>query len=318
MSCAFSSKTRAARVGRIGLPYALAFVVLAGAGSVHAQPTGASSQKSGMPMDRAAQMLDRDPNMKNMSQHQRMGVLEFVGGNLVYVLMHEMGHAQISERALPVLGGRDEDAADVYAITAMLGMGNMMSDRVLEQSAMGWFLMAKRGEKSGAMLTFYDEHGLDKQRAFYIVCLMVGSDPKKFRHLADESKLPESRRESCGPDYRNASFSWRELLKPHRRGPDQPKTKIEVVYGEAKGKLKIFADSARSMRLLETLADWAADEYVWKAPFTIEMKTCGETGANWSPFTRKVMLCYEMAEELAEVYRKYGKRMKAAARKPAR
>jgi len=242
---------------------------------------------------------------------------EFVAGNLVYVLMHELGHAQISERALPVLGGRDEDAADVYAITTMLAMGTTMSDWVLEQSAIGWFLLAKREERTRATLTFYDEHGLDKQRAYQIVCLMVGSDPKKFKQLADESKLPDSRRESCGPDYRNASYSWQELLKPHRRSPDRPKTRIDVVYGEAKGKLKVHADSARAMRLLETLADWAADEYVWKAPLTIEMRACGETGANWSPFTRKIVLCYELAEELAEVYRKYGKGMPIATRKSA-
>jgi hypothetical protein len=147
---------------------------------------------------------------------------------------------------------------------------------------------------------------------------MYGSDPAKFKRLADMSKLPDARRESCGPDYRNASFSWDALLKPYRRAPEQAKTKIDVVYGEAKGKLKVYADAFRSMHLLETLAGAAADEFSWKAPFSLEMKSCGESGAMWSPFTRKVELCYEMAEELAGVYRQYGKGMKPSASKRAR
>lgn len=303
--------------GKCALPGAILFVLISSMGAVCAQ-TAHPPSASRMPMDDAARMLDQDSRLKNMSQHQRMGVLEFVAGNIVFVLQHEMGHAQISERALPVLGARDEDAADTFATLTMLKMQNVMSEQVLADAAMGWFLTARRDEKTGAMLAFYDEHGLDKQRAFQVVCLMYGSDPAKFKKLADMSKLPEGRRESCGPDYRNASFSWDALLKPHRRAPDQAKTKIDVVYGEANGTLKVYADAFRSMRLLETLADAAADEFTWKAPFTLEMKSCGESGAMWSPVTRKIELCYDMASELADVYRKYGKDMKPAARKRTR
>ncbi len=275
------------------MPCALGFALLSGIEPAHAQTRPAPTKQSHahMPMDAAARMLDEDSNMKNMSQNQRMDALGFVAGNIVFVLQHEMGHAQISERALPVLGGRDEDAADVFATLTMLKMQNVMSERVLEQAAMGWFLTAKRDEKTGAMLSFYDEHGLDKQRAYQVVCLMIGSDAKKFKKLADESKLPQERREGCGPDYRNASFSWDALLKPYHREPDQPKTKIDVVYGDAKGKLEVYASAFKSMGLLETLAGAASEEFVWKAPFTLEMKSCGESGANWSPFTRKVVLC---------------------------
>ena len=60
------------------------------------------------------------------------------------------------------------------------------------------------------------------------------------------------------------------------------------------------------------------EEFVWKAPFTLEAKSCGESGANWNPFTRKVTLCYEMAAELADVYKQYGKMPKAVASKKTR
>jgi putative metallopeptidase DUF4344 len=297
--------------------YALLFVLMAGTppakaqGQMHATPPQAEK----MPMGEAIKTMDADPGMKKMPNNQRMSLLEFVAGNLVFVLQHEMGHAQISERKLPVLGARDEDAADVFAILTMLEMGNVMSYRVLEQAAMGWFLTARRQEKQGDMLEFYEAHGLDKQRAYQIVCLMVGYDGEMFKQLADDSKLPKARRESCGADYRFAQRGWEAILKPHRRAPDQEKTQIDIMYGEAKGKLKIFADAAQTARLLENLRDYAADTFLWNAPLKIVMTSCGQSNANWNPFTRQVTLCYEMAQELAELYVKYGKEMKPAKKK---
>jgi hypothetical protein len=305
------------RRSRPWLLYTLPFVVLSAPpaalaqGKMHAVPPKAHM----MPMDKAVKAMDADAGMKKMPMNQRMSIAEFVAGNLVFVLQHEMGHAQISERKLPVLGARDEDAADVFAILTMLEMGDVMSYRVLEQAAMGWFLTAQRGERQGDMLEFYEAHGLDKQRAYQIVCLMVGYDKDMFKQLADDSKLPESRRESCGADYRFAQRGWAEILAPHRRAPDHPKTEIEIMYGEAKGKLKMFADAAQAARLLENLRDYAAQTFVWNAPFKIVMTSCGQANANWNPFTRQVTLCYEMAQELAELYVKYGKAMKPAKKK---
>jgi hypothetical protein len=46
----------------------------------------------------------------------------------------------------------------------------------------------------------YDEHGLDLQRAYQIVCLMVGSDPRAFSDIATRAKLPQERQESCQRD----------------------------------------------------------------------------------------------------------------------
>lgn len=283
-------------------------------GPLHAQSARTPPQAAPMSMDKGAQVMTADPAMKKMTQGQRVSVVEFVVGNMVYVLQHEMGHAQIAERNLPVLGGKDEDAADVFATLSMLQMGDVMSTRVLEDAAMGWFLTAKRDEKWGNMLTFYDAHGLDRQRAYQIVCLMVGSDPVKFKRLADDSKLPPERQNTCVADYKIATASWEQLLSPYRRKPDQPKVEFQIVYGDAKGKLDVYAKAARSMRLLETLADNASDTYSWRAPLKVELRTCGDVGARYDPFSRTIYLCYEMAADLADVYTKFGSGMKPAKR----
>jgi hypothetical protein len=68
---------------------------------------------------------------------------------------------------------------------------------------------------------------------------MVGSDKDKFKDLASETKLPEARQDSCAGDYSNASYSWDLVLRTHLRSPDQPKAKVDVVYGEAWGRLEL-------------------------------------------------------------------------------
>jgi hypothetical protein len=90
---------------------------------------------------------------------------------------------------------------------------------------------------------------------------MVGSDKDKFKDLAGETKLPEDRQDSCAEDYSDALYAWDLLLKPHLRSPDQPKTKIDVVYGEARGGLEPGARAAQSILFLETVAQNLTD---WK------------------------------------------------------
>jgi hypothetical protein len=252
----------------------------------------------------AMHQMATDPRLKNLTPKEQMDLLEFVAGNMLYVAFHEMGHALINEMGLPVLG-REEDAADSYATLAMLKVGNEFSYNVLFQSARGWFLMDRRERKLGNMLAFYDEHGLDQQRAFEIVCLMVGANLDQFKTLADWVKMPEARQESCLGDYSNAQYSWDLVLKPHRRTAEQPKTQISVTYEEGKGNLDVYARSFRSIRFLETLAELAEDQYVWRRPIGLVMKSCGESGASWSLKTLKETICYEMAEEFVNLYRGY-------------
>src|SRR5262249_36101904 len=226
------------------------------------------------------------------------------GGNLLFALVHEVGHTAISEMGLPVLG-REEDAADSFAVMYMLWRGNDFTRGVLIQAAKSWFLADERAQVEGIKAAFYDEHGVDKQRAYQIGCLMVGSDPDKYRDLADSVGMPEDRQGSCVGDYSNAKWSWETLLKPHLRKPDQPKQKIDVVYGPGKGMFDAYAEIGRTIRLLETVAQIHADQYVWRAPFTIEMQTCGVQNAHWDLTARKITICYEIAADFLSLYEDY-------------
>jgi len=253
-----------------------------------------------------ARNLKDHPQLKKLTTEDRESAVAFVFGNMLFVLLHELAHAAIADLQIPVLG-REEDAADEFAILRMLWVGSALTHRVLADATKGWFFSARRDRKAGEPLAFYDEHSLDQQRAYRIVCLMVGHDPNEMVDLANEMKLPDDRRESCKREFAKASSSWAALLIPRRRRPDQPKVKIETIYGEGRGELAPFAQGFRTLQLLETVARFTADDLAWPVPFTLEMQSCGFINARWNDETRKLTLCYELAEDFAELGRDFGK-----------
>jgi hypothetical protein len=249
--------------------------------------------------------LEKNPTFRRLSPKNRQQILEFVGGNMLFVLLHELGHAVVSEMGIPVLG-KDEDAADSFAATRLIKIGTEFADQVVVNAAKGWFMADRRDKKEGSTVPYYDAHALDQQRAYQFVCFLVGSSEEKFKNIASETKLPKERQDSCQGDYSRASNAWDLALKPHLRAPEAPKTKIDVVYGEGKGKLEVIAQAARDLMMLEIIAQHMAGQFAWPTPFTLEEQTCGITNAGWVASAHKLILCYELSADFAELYRSYG------------
>jgi hypothetical protein len=253
-----------------------------------------------------AALIDANPRLAGLTSEEKRKLVEFVSGNLLFVLGHEAGHALISELGIPVIG-REEDGADSFSTLMALKTGDRYADSVLINAATGWFYSERRNRQDHVKTTYYDEHGIDLQRAYNIVCLMVGGNPKKFSALADEVKMPDERQGTCLGDYSNASWSWDKVLKPHLRTPEQPRSEIKVVYGPAEGELIAFADAIKHMKILETVAGMLSDQYAWPKPISLEMQTCGDTGARWDLTAKAVIVCYEIAQEFSFLYRAYRK-----------
>ena len=255
-------------------------------------------------IEAAAEALQSNPRLKGLDQQQRVARVDFVVGNTLVLLLHEIGHVLISQFQLPVLG-REEDAADTYAALTMLRVGTSFTVQSLADAAKGWFFDARRDQEIGDKPLYYDEHNVSAQRAYQIVCLMVGSDPEKFKSLADQAKMPEERQNTCKRDYRKAREAWSAVLAPHLRQPGQPETKISVVYGDGKGNYDRLANLFRSIHFLETVAEHAQDTYLWPYPWTLAMESCGRPGSDYDTDTRTVIMCYEQAFDFAELYRAY-------------
>ena len=205
---------------------------------------------------------------------------------------------------IPVIG-REEDAADALATVVAIKMANSFADRVVVNAARGWFLADQRDRKQGIPNAFYDEHGLDLQRAYHIVCLLVGGSPDKFTALANEVKLPKERQHTCKFDYSNAEWSWGEVLKPFMRKPEDPKMKIEVSYAPTT-EFETLAALGKKLQILESIAEWLSEDFAWKTPISLEMQECGSAGAKWLPPAKKIIVCYELIREFVQLHRSFG------------
>jgi hypothetical protein len=251
-----------------------------------------------------ASSFKSNPSLKRLSQTQLENLVNFIVGNMLFVLNHEIGHVIINDFHIPVLG-QEEDAADDFAIVTSLRFGTAFSRRFLGEAAKGWFLSDLRDRNNKTAVVYFMDHGLDLQRAYRIVCIMVGSDPVQFKEFADITKLPEPRQETCKNDYEKAVSGWDTVLKPFARGPDQRKINIDVTYGDGKGEFDLYAQAFRSVRLLDAVAARLENELAWPMLFAMEMQTCGGFNTGWSESTRKLTLCYELAADFAQLYRSY-------------
>jgi hypothetical protein len=136
-----------------------------------------------------------------------------VAGTTAFVLLHEVGHALIHVLDLPTTGS-EEDAVDQLATLLMLGEGPVGDS--LAFAAAAWFLQSAPQTRIDP-LAFADEHGLDAQRVYSILCWVHGRDPLRYPEIVKEGWLPASRAERCPAEYFRISRSWSRLLAPFHK-----------------------------------------------------------------------------------------------------
>ncbi len=218
---------------------------------------------------------------------------KFVVNNAIFILFHEAGHMLVSEFNLPVLG-REEDAVDALSSVLLLGAEDEELYTTMQDSADGWFLLDEAKEDGPQDEDFMGTHGLDRQRAFAIVCMMTGANAEFFKEFADSLDFPEERRQECVFEYQRARDSWMSLLAANMK--DGAKTKFEVTYEPAGNEdLQGFADLLKSASVLETIATVFGEGYNLKDGIKITGKACGTENAFWHAGNREITYCYEMA-----------------------
>ncbi len=218
---------------------------------------------------------------------------KFVVNNAIFILFHEAGHMLVSEFNLPVLG-REEDAVDALSSVLLLGAEDEELYTTMQDSADGWFLLNEAKEDGPQDEDFMGTHGLDRQRAFAIVCMMTGANAEFFKEFADSLDFPEARRQECLFEYQRARDSWMSLLAANMK--DGAKTKFEVTYEPAGNEdLQGFADLLKSASVLETIATVFGEGYNLRDGIKITGKSCGTENAFWHAGNREITYCYEMA-----------------------
>ena len=131
---------------------------------------------------------------------------------MVFVFYHELGHALIDIYDLPITG-REEDAVDQLATVMLLETWDGEDSELAMTASAEWFdSSAAEREEDPDMA---DEHALDEQRYYNLLCWTYGSDPEYFADQIADWELPEARAERCEEEYQQMSRSWDTLLGPH-------------------------------------------------------------------------------------------------------
>lgn len=230
-----------------------------------------------------------------LTEDEVVAAKSFMLNNSVYVLYHEIGHLFVGEFKLPVLG-KEEDAADNLATLLLLAEDNEASVDALSDAANGWYLSEYSDEAVNyENADFYDNHSLDIQRSFAIVCLMVGSDAEKFAPIADEFELDKDRQAGCADDFAQAVNSWDSLLKRNERS-DKAGKSIKVVYESAGDDFEVVAAELKKNRFLERASRMVTDSYVLPRKVQFTGKRCGEANAYYDPDSGEIIFCYELAD----------------------
>jgi hypothetical protein len=131
-----------------------------------------------------------------------------------FILIHEFGHTFIDVFELPVLG-REEDAADAVATVFLTRDVDNGAEYAFD--AARFFNALSGRQRELAPQDFFDEHSLDKQRAYSIVCWIAGSSEQSYRDVARRGLLSDERQRCCPAEYRQKVSAVEKLLSPHLR-----------------------------------------------------------------------------------------------------
>jgi hypothetical protein len=134
-------------------------------------------------------------------------------GPFVDTVLHEFAHALFDYLDVPVLG-REEDAADQVSAYIYLQLGEAEARRLIMGTVYA-YMREVQGTDPPTMEEFADEHSTSGQRAFNLLCMAYGADPKLFEDVAILGGLPQYRIDICEEEYELISLAYQALIGPH-------------------------------------------------------------------------------------------------------
>ena len=235
------------------------------------------------------------------SDEDRALAMEFAMHDAIFTLYHEAGHLLVGELGLPVLG-KEEDAADALAVIMILKYTDDEIERfnTLIDAADGWYFNAQNTTGEGVDdLSYYDDHSLDIQRAYAMVCMMVGADPEEFGETADIYEMDPERQDACAGVYAQAESAWLTVLDPHFA--TEPGTEIPITYEDA-GDYAIIEENLKDWAVMENLAELLRTTFALPGPVSLRATQCGQANAYYDPSEHEIIYCYELAASMYNLY----------------
>lgn len=241
---------------------------------------------------------------------------DYVLGNTLFTLLHEVGHGLVDVWQLPLLG-RQEDAVDAFSVTFVAEViqdDKALSDEQLAQldryywvAADTWLAYSEIADTSD-MALYAAEHSLDYQRFFSHVCLVIGSDPDFYSDWIEEFKIEEADLdpEACEEQFALKSDDWAYLLEQERDQDwkDTGTKGIQIVIEEPVKKTNArFRKMAESWDWLRYFERRMETKLKLPQPIVVYFASCdGDANAYYDLEEQAVTMCYELMAEYAQFY----------------
>jgi hypothetical protein len=131
-----------------------------------------------------------------------------------FAFLHEIGHALIDTYRLPI-AGNEEDAAD--RCSSFINLTELGEDGVNAVFAAAEAFSIESKNTSPNKRNLADEHLLQEQRFYNSLCMIYGSDTRKYAFIMEEKFLPKERAVRCPQEYERTVDSWSDLLRNWRK-----------------------------------------------------------------------------------------------------
>jgi len=231
--------------------------------------------------------------------------IDFVLGNVEFLLLHELAHFVIGEKHVQIIGP-EENAADYLATIALIRIDPF--DTSHQDQPLHFVLAAADafsaswtiGTGLGAEIPYWDSHALSIQRYYQIACLIYGSDPVMFTQIPSVAALSEGRAENCVAEFERANQSVGWLLESYGRLPDDPAgAAVQVIYEMPRTQLAMnMLREIQSVELFEQTLQRMTDLFTLDQPMSVVMRNCDVSEAAWVPDQRELVVCYELIETI--------------------
>ncbi len=230
-------------------------------------------------------------------------IIEFVLGNLEYVLLHELAHVLINDLDVPIVGP-EENAADYIATTVLLRADQFDPSRA--ERARGFLLATADGlatswemdEGSGGEIRYWDTHSLTIQRFYHIICLVYGSNPQMFAELPAQVAMPPDRAARCPREFERADRALQWLLATYgRQAADPPGAEVSINIEDPPTRVSARVVAAMTASgMLTNVVRRLRETFALPGPIQISIRRCRRRQAAWLPEKRELVLCYELID----------------------
>lgn len=126
---------------------------------------------------------------------------------LLVTLLHQIGHAFLLDRAIPVLGS-SETTIDNF-VTILLLNDVDRGDEIAINSGR-FFSINELNNSTLSTNHFIQQHSLTQQRYQHILCLVYGSNPASYQHLFDSFPLAQRQlqQRQCQATFSTTHQGW--------------------------------------------------------------------------------------------------------------